>query len=64
VSFSRPRRRRLLMMARPARVRIRERNPCLRLRRRLLGWKVRFTVIPFLVAVLVADPEGRRTGTC
>lgn len=28
-------------MARPARVRIRRRNPCTRARRRLLGWKVR-----------------------
>lgn len=28
-------------MARPARVRIRSRNPCTRARRRLLGWKVR-----------------------
>lgn len=30
-------------MARPDRVRIRARNPCLRERRRLFGWKVRFT---------------------
>lgn len=37
-SFARPRRRRLLRTRRPARVCIRERNPCLRERRRLLGW--------------------------
>ena len=40
-SFSRPLRRRAATMARPARVRIRRRNPCVRLRRRLLGWNVR-----------------------
>jgi hypothetical protein len=37
-SFDRPRRRRFLTMARPARVRMRERNPCFLFRRRLLGW--------------------------
>jgi hypothetical protein len=39
----RPFSRRALMMDRPARVRIRARKPCLRARRRVLGWKVRFT---------------------
>jgi hypothetical protein len=39
----RPLRRRAEMMARPARVRIRSRNPCVLWRRRLLGWNVRFT---------------------
>jgi len=34
------------MMARPARVRMRARKPCLRARRRVLGWKVRFTEAP------------------
>jgi hypothetical protein len=38
VSLARPRRRRLFTIARPARVRIRERKPCLRERRRLFGW--------------------------
>jgi hypothetical protein len=33
-------------MARPARVFMRARNPCLRLRRRVLGWKVRFVTGP------------------
>ena len=37
MSRARPRRRRALRMARPARVRMRARNPCVRLRRRLLG---------------------------
>ena len=37
-SFARPRRRRPLTMRRPALVCIRERKPCLRERRRLLGW--------------------------
>ena len=40
-SAARPLRRRAAMMARPARVRIRRRKPWVRLRRRLLGWKVR-----------------------
>ena len=40
-SFVRPLRRRAATMARPARVRIRRRKPCVRLRRRLLGWNVR-----------------------
>jgi hypothetical protein len=34
------------MIERPALVRMRERNPCLRERRRLFGWKVRFTLGP------------------
>jgi hypothetical protein len=39
----RPRARRALSTARPPRVRIRPRKPCVLLRRRLLGWNVRFT---------------------
>lgn len=38
---TRPLRRRSARMARPARVRMRRRKPWVRLRRRLLGWKVR-----------------------
>ena len=38
----RPFRRRLFRMARPWRVRLRCRNPCLRFLRRLFGWYVRF----------------------
>ena len=41
-SLLRPLRRRAESTARPDRVRIRTRNPCVRLRRRLLGWYVRF----------------------
>ncbi len=40
-SSSRPLRRRAARMARPARVRIRSRNPWVLARRRLFGWKVR-----------------------
>jgi hypothetical protein len=39
----RPFSRRALMIERPARVRIRARKPCFRARRRVFGWKVRFT---------------------
>jgi hypothetical protein len=39
----RPLARRALRMARPARVFMRARKPCLRARRRLFGWYVRFT---------------------
>ena len=38
---TRPLARRAVMIARPARVRIRSRNPCVFARRRLFGWKVR-----------------------
>lgn len=41
----RPRLRRAEMIERPARVRIRRRKPCLRLRRRLLGWNVRLLTV-------------------
>jgi hypothetical protein len=33
------------MIARPARVRIRARKPCLRFRRRVFGWYVRFMLV-------------------
>jgi hypothetical protein len=45
-SRARPFSRRALMIARPARVLMRARNPCLRARRRVLGWKVRFKAAP------------------
>ncbi len=47
---ARPLRRRSPRIARPARVRIRRRKPCLRARRRLFGWKVRFVtgVLPIV----------------
>ena len=40
-SFARPLLRRLARIARPARVRMRSRKPCVLARRRLFGWKVR-----------------------
>src|SRR6185503_10293206 len=46
-SSLRPLVRRAARMARPARVRIRSRKPCVLARRRLLGWKVR---LPLLTA--------------
>ena len=55
-SRSRPLRRRPAMIARPARVRIRSRKPCVRARRRLFGWKVR-------LPLLTVDSPGRRRGT-
>jgi hypothetical protein len=62
-SFARPRRRRFLTTARPERVRIRERNPCLRARRRLFGWKVRFTTEPSPL-VVGARNAGRWCRSC
>lgn len=47
-SFARPRRRRPFTIARPERVRIRDRKPCFLERRRLFGWKVRFTAKPLV----------------
>ncbi len=44
-SRSRPLRRRAARTARPARVLMRTRNPCVFLRLRLFGWNVRFTVL-------------------
>jgi hypothetical protein len=41
LSFSRPLCRRAARTARPARVRMRSRKPCVRARRRLFGWNVR-----------------------
>jgi hypothetical protein len=55
-SRSRPLRRRPATMARPARVRIRSRKPCVRARRRLFGWKVR---LPLLTSQL-----SRSTARC
>lgn len=60
----RPLRRRPVTMARPARVRIRSRNPCTRARRRLLGWKVR---LPLATAhspcCVLRRVRGRHTGS-
>ena len=47
LSFLRPRARRAFSTLRPPTVAIRARNPCRRLRTRLLGWKVRFIAHAF-----------------
>lgn len=52
-SFARPLRRRLAMIARPARVRMRRRKPWVLDRRRLFGWKVRFDTIFLLVGRVI-----------
>jgi hypothetical protein len=63
-SFDRPRRRRFFTMARPARVRMRERNPCFLFRRRLLGWYVRFMDRPSRGCGAPADgADGSTHGT-
>ena len=66
VSLRRPLPRRFATIARPARVRIRSRNPCTRARRRLFGWKVRLplatAVSPLRVAP--ATPTDRRASRC
>ena len=59
-----PRLRRAEMIARPARVRMRRRNPWVRLRRRLLGWKVRLLteVLPVSMScgTDTPTPDARR----
>ncbi len=59
----RPLRRRAAMMARPARVRMRNRNPWVLARRRLFGWNVRLplltaVVLPVLGAHRGSQPSG------
>ena len=60
-SFSLPLRRRAARIARPARVRIRSRKPCVRERRRLFGWKVR---LPLDTAPLPFDSQGGLCTRC
>ncbi len=57
---ARPLRRRSARMARPARVRIRVRKPWVRLRRRLLGWKVRLVTAYSRSEKLVPRSLGKR----
>ena len=59
---SRPLARLLARIARPARVRMRARKPCLRARRRLLGWNVRFMSGLLGKAVNVCAPVDPRQG--
>jgi hypothetical protein len=69
-SVSRPLRRRAPKMARPARVRMRRRNPWVRARRRLFGWKVRLPLLTaqnLLVSTSSRPSSGvscRRTAVC
>ena len=57
-SSARPLRRRAARMARPARVRMRSRKPCVLARRRLFGWKVRLLTCTSPARAL----QGRSTG--
>jgi hypothetical protein len=59
VNDRRPLRRRLDTIARPARVRIRRRNPCTRARRRLFGWKVRLPLATAVISSCVWQPSTR-----
>ena len=61
-SLARPLRRRADRMPRPARVRIRRRKPCLRARRRLLGWYVRLLIIPHKSLGGLGDRLANGTG--
>ncbi len=63
VSERRPLLRRAVTMARPARVRIRNRNPCTRARRRLLGWKVRLPLATAHSPYCVLRHAARHTGS-
>lgn len=54
-SFARPFLRRAATIARPERVLIRVRKPCLRARRRLFGWNVR---LPFATSILLEVVRG------
>src|SRR6185312_2520936 len=59
--WSRPLRRRAARMARPARIRMRSRKPCVLARRRLFGWKVRLLTVVSGQSV-VLDHVGRAGG--
>lgn len=61
-SFDRPLRRRDETISRPARVRIRRRNPCLRARRRLFGWNVRL-LTGVLPIIDISRLDGHRPPT-
>jgi hypothetical protein len=54
----RPLRRRAAMMLRPARVRMRKRNPWVRARRRLFGWKVRLPLVTAVVLPVLGSYYG------
>lgn len=58
-SARRPLRRRPDTIARPARVRIRNRKPCTRARRRLFGWKVRLPLATTFSSLFAVRPLRR-----
>jgi hypothetical protein len=60
VSRARPLRRRRAMIARPARVRMRRRKPCVFARRRLFGWNVRLPLAMSGDPRSMRRPAGRR----
>lgn len=64
-SSVRPLRRRAARMARPARVRMRSRKPCVLARCRLFGWKVRLLTSNSTIALPrdSSTPRARHTGT-
>jgi hypothetical protein len=63
-SSLRPLRRRAAMMARPARVRMRKRNPWVFARRRLFGWKVRLPLVTAVVLPVLGSCCGRSRRDC
>ena len=63
-SSLRPLRRRAAMIARPARVRIRSRKPCVFARRRLFGWKVRLLTVGLHQSFLGRRARGHVGVTC
>jgi hypothetical protein len=63
VSRVRPLARRAAMIARPARVRIRSRKPCVLARRRLFGWKVRLLTGNLQGRAAAGSEIGRHVAT-
>jgi hypothetical protein len=59
-SFARPLARRAVRIARPARVRMRSRNPCVFARRRLFGWNVRLLTGYSACCTSSAGTHGQR----
>jgi hypothetical protein len=64
VSARRPLRRRSDTTARPARVRMRSRNPCTRARRRLFGWKVRLPLATAFSSLCLAHRPAAMLFNC
>ncbi len=60
-NWLRPLRRRIAMIARPARVRMRNRNPWVLARRRLFGWNVRLPLVTAVVLPVSSSSAAVRT---